>query len=162
MEQGNLPSDPSSFALELLHMNGSYPLTDRAIDQEILRVSPGNYALGYMEDDTFVVFYVGRSDSDLRAKLHAWVGAPSDDRHAPSGRAPWALRASGILPLGAPCFAPVSHCSDPGYTRFAFSYAPSSQAAFEKECRNYDDFGRYNGLDNRMAPVPPPTISLAP
>jgi len=163
MEQCNLPSGTSSFALQLLRMNGSYPLTDRSIDQEILRVSPGNYALGYMEDDTFVVFYVGRSDSDLRAKLHAWVGAPSEfDRYAFTGRAPWALRAGGTLPLGAPCLAPVSHCSDPGYTRFAFSYAPSSQAAFEKECLNYEDFGRDNGLDNRVAPVPPPTTSLAP
>ncbi len=144
-------------------MSGSYPLTDRAIDQEILRVSPGNYALGYMEDDTFVVFYVGRSDSDLRAKLHAWVGAPSEfDRHALTGRAPWALRSGRTLPLGAPCLAPVSHCFDPGYTRFAFSYAPSSQAAFEKEWRNYEDFGRDNGLDNRIAPVPPSPISLAP
>ena len=158
MEPGNIPSSPSSFALQLLRMNGSYPLTDRSIDQQILRVSPGNYALGYIEDDTFVVFYVGRSDSDLRAKLHTWVGAPGEfDRHALTGKAPWALRMGRTLPLGVPRFAPVSHCSDAGYTRFAFSYAPSSQAAFEKECRNYEDFGRQNGLDNRTAPVPPST-----
>lgn len=146
----------SSFALDLLRMSGSYPLTNRSIDQQIVRVSPGNYALGYMEDDTFSVFYVGRSDSDLRADLHAWVGAPSAfDRHAFTGKAPWALRMGKTLPLGAPRFAPVSHCSDTSYTHFAFSYAGSSQAAFEKECRNYEDFGCYNGLDNRTAPVPP-------
>lgn len=161
MKQCNTLSTPTStpsFALQLLHMNGSYPLTDRSIDEQILRVSPGNYALGYMEDDAFVVFYVGRSDSDLRAKLHAWVGAPSEfDRHAVSAKAPWALRTGTTLPFGAPRMAPVSHCSDPGYTRFAFSYALSSQAAFEKECRNYEDFGCRNGLDNRTDPVPPST-----
>jgi hypothetical protein len=77
--------------------------------------------------------------------------------NTPSDTSPWALRTGTTLPLGVPRFAPVSHCSDAGYTRFAFSYAPSSQAAFEKEGRNYDDFGRRSGLDNRTAPVPPST-----
>jgi hypothetical protein len=49
----------------------------------------------------------------------------------------------------------LSQCADAGYTRFAFSYAPSPQAAFEKECRNYEDLGRRNGLDHRIEPVPP-------
>ncbi len=151
-----MASDTSSFSLRLLQMSGSYPLTDRSIDQQIVRTSPGNYALGYLEGDTFVVFYVGRSDSDLRAKLHAWVGEPSEfDRHALTGKAPWGRCMGRTLPLGVPRLAPVSHCSDAGYTRFAFSYAPSSQAAFAKECRNYEDFGRRNGLDNRTDPVPP-------
>ena len=29
----------------------------------------GNYAFGYMEDDIFVVRYVGRSDSDLKTEI---------------------------------------------------------------------------------------------
>src|SRR5688572_12907519 len=86
----SMPADTSSFALGLLQMSGSYPLTDRSIDEQIMRTSPGNYALGYLEGDTFSVFYVGRSDSDLRAKLHTWVGAASEfDRHAFAGKASW-------------------------------------------------------------------------
>ena len=38
--------------------------------------------------------------------------------------------------------------ADSSYTRFAYSYAPSAEAAFEKECRNYDDFGGNCELDN--------------
>ena len=34
--------------------------------------SPGNYALKYMDGDTFNVFYVGRSNSDVRQRLHEW------------------------------------------------------------------------------------------
>jgi hypothetical protein len=41
-----------------------------------------------------------------------------------------------------------------GYTRFAYSYAASADAAFEKECRNYHDFGGTDGLDNPVHPVP--------
>ena len=42
-----------------------------------------------------------------------------------------------------------------GYTRFAYSYAPSAEAAFAKEWRNYDDFGGSDGLDNAMPPSRP-------
>ena len=45
-------------------MSGPYPLSGDAIDEVLSRKSPGNYALGYMDDATFVVFYVGRSDAD--------------------------------------------------------------------------------------------------
>ena len=38
------------------------------------------------------------------------------------------------------------------YTRFAYSYAPSADAAFAKEWRNYDDFGGSDGLDNAVPP----------
>src|SRR5512138_2635563 len=47
-----------------LEMSGPYPLTDDAIDETLTRTSPGNYALGYLDGETFRVFYVGRSDSD--------------------------------------------------------------------------------------------------
>jgi hypothetical protein len=49
-----------------LEMNSSYPLTHEVIDEVLTRKSPGNYTLGYMDGTTFVVFYVGRSDSDVR------------------------------------------------------------------------------------------------
>ena len=144
------------FPLGSLQMTGSYPLTDQSIDQQIQRTSPGNYALGYMQGDTFLVFYVGRSDSDLNRQLHEWVGTPSPfDRYGPMAKAPWGLRRRGALPLRAPASARVGNGVDTRYTRFAFSYAPSPEAAFQKECRNYDDFGGSTGLDNRIHPVPP-------
>jgi len=115
---------------------------------------PGNYALGYMEDGTFVVFYVGRSDSDVRHRLHDWVGAPSRyDRYAPASKAAWTSRYSALMPLGAPALGRVGVDVDSSYTRFAYSYAPSAEAAFEKECRNYDDFGGCDELDNEAHPV---------
>jgi hypothetical protein len=42
---------------------------------------------------------------------------------------------------------------DGSYTRFAYRYAPSAETAFERECRNYDDFGRSGALDNEAPPV---------
>ena len=66
--------------MQLLEMNGSYPLTDAAVEETVTRTSPGNYALGYMDGSTFTVFYIGRSDSDVRTRLHEWVDAPSRDR----------------------------------------------------------------------------------
>ncbi|MFO7675334.1 MAG: hypothetical protein R6X12_03340 [bacterium] len=42
-----------------------------------------------------------------------------------------------------------------GSTWFAWSYAPSEKAAFDKECRNYHDFGESAGLENEEHPLPP-------
>ena len=144
-----------SFPLGLLGMSGPYPLTDEAIDQALLRTSPGNYALGYMDGAAFVVFYVGRSDSDVRSRLHAWVGAPSRyERYAPSTKAPCGSRLRGFPPLDTPALDHVGIGVDSGYTRFAFSYTPSALAAFAEECRNYHDFGANHGLDNETHPMP--------
>ena len=138
----------------LLGMSGPYPLTDEAIDEALIRTSPGNYALGYMDGTAFVVFYVGRSDSDVRLRLHDWVGTPSRyERYAPASKAAWASRRSGPMPLSAPALGRVGAGVDSSYTRFAYSYAPSAEAAFEKECRNYDDFGGSGELDNEIQPV---------
>jgi hypothetical protein len=139
--------------MRLLDMNGSYPLSDEAIDEALTRTSPGNYALGYMDDERFVVFYVGRSDSDVRHRLHDWVGAPSRyDRYAPATQAAWASRRSGLMPLSAPALGRVGIAVEGSYTRFAYSYAPSAEAAFEKQCRNYNDFGGSDELDNGAPP----------
>jgi len=144
-----------SFPLGLLGMDGPYPLTDEAIDEALLRTSPGNYALGYMEDAVFVVFYVGRSDADLRTRLHDWVGAPTRyERYAPATRAPFRSRLRGFLPLDTPALVQVGMDVDSSYTRFAYSYTSSAQAAFTEECRNYHDFGANRGLDNETHPVP--------
>lgn len=42
------------------------------------------------------------------------------------------------------------------YKKFMFSYAPTTKAAFEKECKNWHDFGGLKGgLDNKMHPDKP-------
>ena len=134
-------------------MDGSYPLTAEAIDDRVTRKSPGNYALGYLDGDTFNVFYVGRSDSDVRHRLHEWVGAPSCyERYAPSSRATRVVHRRGLLPLDALAQVHVGIGVDTRYTRFAYSYAPSAEAAFAKEWRNYDDFGGSDALDNAVPP----------
>jgi hypothetical protein len=139
----------------LLGMDGPYPLTDEAIDEALLRTSPGNYALGYMEDAVFVVFYVGRSDADLRRRLHDWVDAPSRyERYAPGTKAACGSRLRGFPPLDTPFLDRVGMGVDSSYTRFAYHYAPSAHVAFTEECRNYHDFGANHGLDNETHPVP--------
>jgi hypothetical protein len=101
-----------------LGMKGPYQLTSKKIDDEVTQTSPGNYALGYTKDDgTFIVEYVGRSDSDVNDRLHDWV--------------------------------------DSKYKKFKYSYASSPKAAFEKECKNYHDFGESEKLDNKSHPDRP-------
>jgi hypothetical protein len=142
--------------MRVLEMSGSYPLSDEAIDETLTRTSPGNYALGYMDGGTFSVFYVGRSDSDLKRRLHEWVGMPSGhEAYASDAKAPWALRRRGSLPVDAPMLGHVGS-SDPRYTRFAYSYAHSADEAYAKEWRNYDAFGGNRGLDNEAQPVSAP------
>jgi hypothetical protein len=143
-----------------LEMDGSYPLDDDAIDEVVRRTSAGNYALGYMDGGTFAVFYIGRSDSDVRRSLHEWVGTESRyARYAAPTRAAWGSRPRGHLPHGAPTLSHVGNDVESGYTRFAFSYARSADAAFEKECRNYHDFGGSHGLDNEGEPVSTTVLS---
>lgn len=52
-----------------LNMEGPYTFDQSTIDKKVTKKSAGNYALGYMEDNTFRVCYVGRSDSDLHGRL---------------------------------------------------------------------------------------------
>jgi len=57
-----------------LGMKGPYELNEMTIDTQVTKTSPGNYALGKKNDaGTFVVGYVGRSDSDVNARLKSWV-----------------------------------------------------------------------------------------
>lgn len=55
-------------------LNGPYPLTTDGIDGNVTRTSPGAYVLGRMGNDSFTVEYVGRSDTDVNARLKQWVG----------------------------------------------------------------------------------------
>jgi hypothetical protein len=136
-----------------LEMNGSYPLSDDAIDEALARTSPGNYALGYMDGDTFNVFYVGRSDSDVRQRLQEWVGMPSQyEKYASPAKASWGLHRRGQLPVDAPALGRVGN-AETSYTHFAYSYARSAEEAYAKEWRNYDTFGGSHGLDNETQPT---------
>lgn len=123
------------------------------IDDALKRKSPGNYALGYLDGDTFSVFYVGRSDSDVRRGLCSWVGKP-----APYGRfwsptkTAWKMHRGGRLRTESPALDHVGNDGN-GYTRFAYSYADSAEDAYAKEWRNYDSFGGRHGLDNDVQPI---------
>ena len=146
--------------MRALEMSGAYPLSGEAIDGALRRTSPGNYALGYMEGETFSVFFVGRSDSDVRRRLHEWVGAPSQcHRYAPSSKAAWELRSGPCMPLGVPAPGRVGIDVHSGYTHFAYSYARSAEAAFGQEWRNFEDFGGRDRLDNDCHPMPTPRCS---
>ena len=134
--------------MRLLDMQGPRSLSDATIETTVTRVSPGNYALGYLVDGVFNVFYVGRSDADVRRRLHQWVDAPSC--HPKDGRsedASWGLSRWGHG-LGNPCPG-----VDTPYSHFAYSYARTAEDAYAKEWRNYDAFGGGDGLDNDRQPV---------
>ncbi len=58
-----------------LGMEGSYSLDHKTINEKVTRISPGNYALGRRdENETFLVSYIGRTDTDLNSELESWVG----------------------------------------------------------------------------------------
>lgn len=102
-----------------LNMYGPYTLSKEEIDKRIATGKPGNYAYGYTRksNNTFIVKYVGRSDSDLNKRIKHGIGK---------------------------------------YAQFKFSYAKNSKEAFEKECKNYHDFGGDIGsLDNDIHPDRP-------
>ncbi len=46
------------------------------------------------------------------------------------------------------------HAIDKKYKMFKYSYATSKKAAFEKECKNFHDFGEID-LDNKIHPDRP-------
>ena len=52
-------------------MKGPYTLNTHQIDQVVTRTSAGAYLLSHSKNR---VRYVGRSDSDLNARLKRWVG----------------------------------------------------------------------------------------
>ena len=130
-----------------------HALSERAIDDAVVSTSPGSFTLGYLDGDAFVAFYVGRSDADVRASLHAWVGAPSQPRpRRRSPCAPWRSRSGP--PVGTRSFVHTGVGIDTAYTHFTFCYAPTAIAAFEKECRDYHELGGNESLDNDRHPEP--------
>jgi len=61
--------------LSTLGMIGPTALTVKNIDQFITGRSPGNYALGYVLGHSFIVKYIGRSDTDLNISLKSWINS---------------------------------------------------------------------------------------
>jgi len=55
-------------------LNGPYALDNETIDRVVTRTSPGAYALGYVENNSFYVQYVGRSDDNINQRLKQHVG----------------------------------------------------------------------------------------
>jgi len=49
----------------------------------------------------------------------------------------------------------LHHWVSSKYKEFKYSYASSAKSAFEKECRNYHDFGGNQKLDNEIHPDRP-------
>ena len=58
-------------------LRGPFPLTKTSVNENVTRLSPGAYALGRLKGGVFYIGYVGRSDSDVRDRLHDHVGAYS-------------------------------------------------------------------------------------
>lgn len=59
-----------------LDMDGPFVLTQEVIDDIIPEGLPGNYAYGYIDetDNSFVVQYVGRSDTNLKERICHGIG----------------------------------------------------------------------------------------
>lgn len=55
-------------------LRGPFRLDVATVVQQVARVAPGAYALGKVENGTFYIRYVGRSDSDVAARLKQWIG----------------------------------------------------------------------------------------
>jgi len=99
-----------------LNMGISYSLTYEEIDRVVADNRIGNYAYGYLNaQGTFIVKYVGRSDTNLKERIKHGIEDMEKD----------------------------SSCR---FERFKFSYATTAKEAYEKECRNYHDFGGTEGL----------------
>jgi len=131
-------------------------LNHQTIDEQVGRVAAGTYALGFVVDGAFVPFLVGRSDSDVNGRLHAWVGVDGRcTRFGPVAKVAYGSRRRRSSPLDAPALAPVGIGVDAKYTHFEFGYASSAEAAFLTECEQYHELGGSSGLDNERHPAPP-------
>lgn len=64
---------------EYLQLSRPFQLNYQVIDRAILGNKPGTYALGYIQSNTFIVKYVGRSDSNLNSRLKCWA---DEGKHA--------------------------------------------------------------------------------
>lgn len=57
-----------------LNMCGPFDYNRETINEVVPEGIIGNYALGHIEDDVFIVEYVGRADKDLKERLPHSIG----------------------------------------------------------------------------------------
>lgn len=55
-------------------LTGPFQLNAATVDWGVTSTSPGAYALGRHDGNTFYVAYVGRADHDVAGRLKNWVG----------------------------------------------------------------------------------------
>jgi hypothetical protein len=55
-------------------LRGSFELDEETINEEVGHGSPGVYALGYKKENTFLIQNIGRSDTDVHARLKEYIG----------------------------------------------------------------------------------------
>ena len=109
-----------------LNMGMSYPLNQDTIDRVVERGRIGNFAYGYINESGQFVVM--------------YVGRSDSDLFERIGH--------GIMEF-------ASH-PEYRYECFKFSYASTIQEAYEKECRNFHDFGGNEGLlVNAVHPATP-------
>ena len=109
-----------------LNMGQSYPFNQDAINENILPGRIGNYAYGYINEKGLFVV--------------RYVGRSDTDLRT--------RIAHGL--------SEYAQNSTLRYERFKFSYANTPREAYEKECRNYHDFGGEKGwLVNSVHPAKP-------
>ena len=111
-----------------LNMRGPFLLSDEEVNNRVDEGKIGNYAYGYLEERDGRQIFIVR-----------YVGrSTSDLREEIKNR----------------------HKSDPKFTSmdcayFKYSYANDEREAYEKECRNFHDFGEEESLLNDIYPAKP-------
>jgi hypothetical protein len=53
--------------------NGPYPLTEKSINDNVKK-KIGNYGVGFVQKEIFIIKYVGRSDTNLNKRLKDHIG----------------------------------------------------------------------------------------
>jgi hypothetical protein len=117
-----------------LNMDGPYDFNNDSIDINVTRVSGGNYALGFIDNNSnnFHVTFVGRSDSDVKGRLRKQLSEAKN----------------------------INSRYEIKNISFKYSYASSPKEAFEKECHNYHNFVNSKKLSNNVHPEKPKDVSL--
>jgi hypothetical protein len=109
-----------------LNMDGPYDFNKDSIDINVTKVSGGNYALGFTDNnsDNFHVTFVGRSASDVKGMLRKQLSVTKN----------------------------IISNNETKNISFKYSYASSPKEAYEKECYNYHNFVRSKKLTNNIHP----------
>lgn len=110
-----------------LNMRGPFPLTDEEVNLRVEGNKMGNYAYGYLEERDGRQIFIVR-----------YVGRSTTD-----------LREEIKARYKSEKFPRVD-CE-----HFKFSYAENVRDAYEKECRNFHDFGGEQSLLNEIHPAKP-------